>query len=286
MKIFVYSIDFLNDFKMKFIKVKKLWIASFILLIAIACSKVPLTGRRQLSLIPESEMISLSLTQYGQFLKENKVSTDQTKTAMVRRVGERIAKAVESYMAQAGLSDNLKGYQWEFNLIENKEVNAWCMPGGKVVVYTGLLPVAQNDEGLATVLGHEIAHAVARHGSERMSQQLIAQLGSTTLSAALADKPQATQQIANAAFGIGSQVGVLLPFSRKQESEADHLGLIFMAMAGYNPQTAVAFWQRMSQIGGSSSTPEFLSTHPVNSTRIRDIQKELPEAMKYYRGSK
>jgi predicted Zn-dependent protease len=271
--------------KMKNTRIKNLWSVIFILLITIACSKVPLTGRRQLSLIPESEMISLSLTQYGQFLKENKVSTDQAKTAMVRRVGERIAKAVESYMAQAGLSENLKGYQWEFNLVESPEVNAWCMPGGKVVVYSGLLPVAQNEEGLATVMGHEIAHAVARHGSERMSQQLIAQLGSTSLSAALADKPQATQQIAAAAFGLGTQVGVLLPFSRKQESEADHLGLIFMAMAGFNPQSSLAFWQRMGQ-QTKTSMPEFLSTHPVNSTRIRDIQKELPEAMKYYKRSR
>jgi predicted Zn-dependent protease len=271
--------------KMKNTRIKNLWSVIFILLITIACSKVPLTGRRQLSLIPESEMISLSLTQYGQFLKENKVSTDQAKTAMVRRVGERIAKAVESYMAQAGLSENLKGYQWEFNLVESPEVNAWCMPGGKVVVYSGLLPVAQNEEGLATVMGHEIAHAVARHGSERMSQQLIAQLGSTSLSAALADKPQATQQIAAAAFGLGTQVGVLLPFSRKQESEADHLGLIFMAMAGFNPQSSLAFWQRMGQ-QTKTSMPEFLSTHPVNSTRIRDLQKELPEAMKYYKRSR
>jgi predicted Zn-dependent protease len=271
--------------KMKNTRIKNLWSVIFILLITIACSKVPLTGRRQLSLIPESEMISLSLTQYGQFLKENKVSTDQAKTAMVRRVGEKIAKAVESYMAQAGLSENLKGYQWEFNLVESPEVNAWCMPGGKVVVYSGLLPVAQNEEGLATVMGHEIAHAVARHGSERMSQQLIAQLGSTSLSAALADKPQATQQIAAAAFGLGTQVGVLLPFSRKQESEADHLGLIFMAMAGFNPQSSLAFWQRMGQ-QTKTSMPEFLSTHPVNSTRIRDLQKELPEAMKYYKRSR
>jgi predicted Zn-dependent protease len=258
---------------------------AFVFLVTISCSTVPITGRRQLSLIPESEMISLSLTQYGQFLKENKVSTDQAKTNMIRRVGERIAKAVETYMAQQGLSDNLKGYQWEFNLVEDKTVNAWCMPGGKVVVYTGLLPVTQNDEGLATVLGHEIAHAVARHGSERMSDQMLVQLGSTSLSAALSSKPQQTQAMANAAFGIGSQVGILLPFSRKQESEADHMGLIFMAMAGYNPNTSVAFWQRMEQ-QTKSSTPEFLSTHPVNSTRIAKIKKELPEAMKYYKGSR
>jgi predicted Zn-dependent protease len=265
--------------------IRNLLLVAPLLYATISCTTVPVTGRRQLSLVPESDMISLSLTQYGQFLKDNKVSTDQTKTAMVRRVGQKIAKAVETYMAQQGLSDNLKGYQWEFNLVEDKTVNAWCMPGGKVVVYTGLLPVAQNDEGLATVLGHEIAHAVARHGSERMSDQMLVQLGSTSLSAAMANKPTETQALANAAFGIGSQVGVLLPFSRKQESEADHMGLIFMAMAGYNPNASVTFWQRMEQ-QSSSSTPQFLSTHPVNSTRIANIRKELPEAMKYYQASR
>ncbi len=266
-------------------KITNLLLAVFILLVTISCTTVPLTGRRQLSLVPESEMISLSLTQYGQFLKENKTSTDQAKTAMVRRVGQKVAKAVESYMSQKGLSDNLKGYQWEFNLVENKEVNAWCMPGGKVVVYTGLLPVAQNDEGLATVLGHEIAHAVARHGSERMSDQMFVQLGSTSLSAAMANKPQQTQTLANAVFGAGSQVGFLLPFSRKHESEADYMGLIFMAMAGYNPNASLAFWERMAQ-QTKASTPEFLSTHPVNSTRIANIREKLPEAMKYYKGSR
>jgi len=260
-------------------------LVTFILFVTVSCTTVPLTGRRQLSLVPESEMISLSLTQYGQFLKDNKVSTDQAKTAMVRRVGQRISKAVETYMAQQGLSDNLKGYQWEFNLIEDKTVNAWCMSGGKVVVYTGLLPVSQNDEGLATVLGHEIAHAVARHGSERMSDQMLVQLGSTSLSAAMSSKPKETQAMANAAFGIGSQVGVLLPFSRKQENEADYMGLIFMAMAGYNPNASLAFWERMAQ-QSQTSTPEFLSTHPVNSTRIENIKQKLPEAMKYYKPSK
>jgi len=251
------------------------------LFIAGACTTVPLTGRKQLSLVPESEMMALSLTEYGKFLKANKISSDKAKTEMVRRVGSRISKAVESYMAQQGLSANLKGYQWEFNLVEDPTVNAWCMPGGKVVVYTGLLPIAQNDEGLATVLGHEIAHAVARHGSERMSDQMLVQLGSTTLSAALSEKPQETQQLANAAFGVGSQYGVLLPFSRKHEYEADYMGLIFMSMAGYNPNESVNFWQRMAKQGGSK-TPEFLSTHPVDENRIAKIREKLPEAISYY----
>lgn len=247
-----------------------------------ACSSVPITGRRQLSLVPESEMESMSYTQYDQFLKDNKVSTDAEKTAMVKRVGTRIQHAVEAYMKQNNMSDRLDGYKWEFNLIESDEVNAWCMPGGKVVVYTGILPVVQDDSGLAVVLGHEIAHAVARHGSERMSQGLIAQGLGTALSAALANKPEQTQQLWMSAFGVGAQVGVLLPFSRTQESEADHLGLIFMSMAGYDPHVAVEFWKRMAATGGQKP-PELLSTHPADATRIADIQKLMPEAMKYYK---
>ncbi len=252
-----------------------------LILTAISCKTVPLTGRRQLSLIPESEMMALSLTEYGNFLKSNKLSTDKVKTDMVKRVGTRISKAVEAYMAQQGLSADLQGYKWEFNLVESPEINAWCMSGGKVVVYTGLLPVSQNDEGLATVLGHEIAHAVARHGSERMSDQMLVQLGSSTLSSAMAQKPAQTQQLAMAVFGAGAQYGVMLPFSRKHEYEADYMGLIFMSMAGYNPNQSVAFWQRMAQKGGAK-VPEFLSTHPVDENRIAKIKEKIPEALTYY----
>ena len=200
---------------------------------------------------------------------------------MVKRVGERIARAVEAYMASAGLSKNLDGYKWEFNLVEDANVNAWCMSGGKVVVYTGLLPITQTEAGLATVMGHEIAHAVARHGSERMSDQMLLQMGGTALSAALSQKPEQTRSIALAAYGAGSQVGVILPFSRQNEYEADYMGLIFMAMAGYNPQSAVAFWERMEAAGGGAP-PEFLSTHPADNTRINKIKAALPEAMQYY----
>jgi predicted Zn-dependent protease len=252
-----------------------------IIFIVVACTTVPLTGRKQLSLIPESDMMALSLTEYGKFLKANKISTDKTKTELVRRVGLRISKAVEAYMAQQGLSANLKGYQWEFNLVESPEVNAWCMSGGKVVVYTGLLPVAQNEAGLATVMGHEIAHAVARHGSERMSDQMLVELGGTTLAAALESKPQETQQLAMIAFGAGSQYGVMLPFSRKHEYEADYMGLIFMSMAGYDPNESVIFWQRMAKQGGAKP-PEFMSTHPVDENRIAKIKEKLPEALAYY----
>ena len=252
-----------------------------IVFIVIGCSTVPLTGRKQLSLVPESEVIALSLTEYDKFIKSNKLSTDKNKMALVKRVGERISKAVESYMANAGLNQNLDGYKWEFNLVEDQTVNAWCMSGGKVVVYTGLLPLTLNESGLATVLGHEISHAVARHGSERMSDQMLLQLGSTALSEAMAKKPAVTRSIVLTAFGLGSQVGVVLPFSRQNEYEADYMGLIFMAMAGYDPHESIPFWERMSKQGGQKP-PEFLSTHPVDQNRIDRLKEKMPDAMVYY----
>ena len=245
------------------------------------CATVPITGRSQLNLIPDSEMLAMSFQQYDQFLQENKLSSDAAGTAMVRRVGSRISQAVQKYFADNGMSSQLDGYQWEFNLVAIEEVNAWAMPGGKVVVYEGLLPVAKDETGLAVVMGHEIAHAVAHHGSERMSQALVAQLGGAALSEALKNKPEQTRDLWLAAFGVGAEVGVMLPFSRTQESEADHLGLIFMAMAGYDPHGAVSFWERMAASGGASP-PEFLSTHPSDETRIRNIERLIPEAMKYY----
>ena len=246
------------------------------------CSTVPVTGRKQFNLIPSSQMQSLSYQQYGDFLKTAKLSTDQNNIALVRRVGTNIQSAVQRYFSQNNMSSELNGYSWEFNLVEDPQVNAWCMPGGKVVVYTGILPLTKNETGLAVVLGHEIAHAVAKHGNERMSQSLITELGGMALQKALETKPAATQRIFMAAFGIGTQVGILLPYSRLQESEADHLGLIFMAMAGYDPHEAVPFWQRMAAMSGGK-LPEFLSTHPSDQTRINDIQKEIPEAMRYYK---
>ena len=206
-----------------------------------SCSLVPLTGRRQLSLVSDDEMLSTSFVQYDQFLKENKLSTNTAQTNMVKAVGRRIQNAVTTYFAQNNLSQGLNGFAWEFNLIESKEVNAWCMPGGKVVVYSGILPVTQNENGLAVVMGHEIAHAVAKHSNERMSQALLAQLGGQTLAVALQNEPQQTQEIWMSLFGVGVQVGAMLPYSRLQESEADHLGLIFMAMAGYDPNGALDF---------------------------------------------
>lgn len=247
------------------------------------CSTNPVTGRKQLMLIPSSEMLSMSYQQYGEFLKENKLSTDQEATAMIKRVGGRIQKAVEQYARQKGWADRLQGYQWEFNLVESDQVNAWCMPGGKVVFYTGILPITKNETGVAVVMGHEVAHAVAEHGNERVSQGLLAEFGTLALAVALKDKPEQTRNLWLSAFGVGTQVGVLLPFSRSHESEADHMGLIFMAMAGYDPREAVSFWERMASKKGGSAPPEFLSTHPSDETRIADIKKHLPEALTYYK---
>jgi len=246
-----------------------------------SCSTVPLTGRSQLNMIPDSEMLSMSFQEYDQFLNENKKSNNQGQTAMVKRVGKRIKTAVEQYLQDNGMSHLLKDYQWEFNLVESEQVNAWCMPGGKVVVYTGILPLTKDETGLAVVMGHEIAHAIARHGNERMSQQLLQQVGAAGLMVALQDKPQETQMIWSAVYGYGSQLAVMLPYSRMHESEADHLGLIFMAMAGYNPQQAPVFWERMAQAGGAKPL-EFLSTHPSDQTRIDDLKSWMPEALGYY----
>lgn len=253
-------------------------------MVCASCSEVAITGRSQLNLIPDKTMNSMALTEYQSFLKENKQSTNASDVAMVQRVGLRIADAVERYCRQNGMSDQISGFNWEFNLIESKEINAWAMPGGKVVIYTGILPVTQDETGLAVVMGHEIAHVIARHGNERMSQGLLVQMGGMALSEALASQPAATQQLFMNSYGIGANVGVLLPYSRLHESEADRMGLIFMAMAGYNPQAAVDFWQRMgSQPGASQKPPEFLSTHPADTTRINNIKSHLPEAMNYYR---
>ncbi|MDY6989715.1 MAG: M48 family metallopeptidase [Thermodesulfobacteriota bacterium] len=257
-------------------------VAIFLGLFLLSCTTVPITGRRQLDFIPISSMLAMSVQEYDTFLKSSKLSTNKKQTQMVKQVGSRVQKAVEAYFAKNQQSGALDGYGWEFNLVENDEVNAWCMPGGKVVVYTGILPITQDEAGLATVMGHEIAHAVARHGNERMSQALLAQMGGIGLSAALKEKPQKTKELWMTAFGLGAQVGVLLPYSRIQEKEADHLGLIFMAMAGYDPNRALDFWQRMAQKKDGQAPPEFLSTHPSDETRIRKIKELLPEALEYY----
>jgi predicted Zn-dependent protease len=258
-----------------------------VLLVAVVwgCAEVPITGRQSLHLVPESELLTLSLQQYNDVLQKSKLSTDNQKVAKVRRVGNRIAKAAESFLAESGHQDLIKNFQWQFNLIEDDETaNAWVMPGGKAAVYTGILPFTKDETGLAVVLGHEVGHALANHGNERMSQGLLANMGGMALSAAISSQPQMTQELAMAAFGAGASIGVLLPYSRLQESEADHIGLILMARAGYDPRQAIPFWQRMNASPGSRP-PELLSTHPAPETRIADIQALIPEAMAYYRPS-
>lgn len=261
---------------------KKLLIPFTVVLLIAACSKVPFTGRKQVHLLPESQMIAMSLAAYNDFLKTSEVVATGRDYSSVQRVSDKLIPAVEAVMKAEGYSELIDGYDWAVNLVENNEPNAWCMPGGKIVVYTGILDYTKDDAGLAVVLGHEIAHAIAQHGNERMSQGLLAQTGYVALDIALANKPAETRDLLLTAVGVGTQVGVLLPFSRTQESEADRLGLIFMATAGYNPANAVNFWQRMSVNG--SDIPEFLSTHPSGETRIKDIEENyMVEAMKYYK---
>ena len=248
------------------------------------CALNLVTGRKQLSLIQESELQLMATSQYKAFLDENKVLNPRNSkdAAMVDRVGARISNAITKYYNGQGQQSVIDGYKWEFNTVDSKEANAWCMPGGKVVVYKGLLSVTENETALAIVVGHEIAHAIAKHGSERMSQGIIQQLGGMALEVAISKKPQETQNLFMQAYGIGSTIGAVLPWSRQQETEADHYGLIFAAMAGYNPQEAIPFWQRMSEAGGANP-PEFLSTHPSDGTRIRNLKKIMPEALKYYK---
>lgn len=261
----------------------KLAVLCGLALMLTGCSEVAITGRQQLNIVPDSVMNSLSFRSYREFLSEHKLSTDAEQTQMVKRVGRRIETAVERYCTERYLFSQLEGYEWEFNLIEDKSINAWAMPGGKVMVYTGLIPVAQTEAGLAVVIGHEVAHAFARHGAERMSQGLLVEMGGMALSKAVETRPAATRDLFMRSYGIGTQVGVLLPYSRVQESEADHLGLIFMAMAGYDPHEAVPFWERMAASKEGPRPPEILSTHPADSTRISRIRELIPMAMQYYR---
>lgn len=250
------------------------------------CRTVPLTGRKQLSLMPSSQVQSMSYSQYDEVLRTSKVITGTEQSEMIERVGRKIQKAVEAYLSEHNSSKLLEGYEWQFSLIESEAVNAWCMPGGKVAFYTGILPICQDEDGVAVVMGHEVAHAIARHGSERMSQGMVTQLGGVALAVALQEKPAETQALFMSAYGVGSQVGVLLPFSRMHESEADQMGLTFMAMAGYDPRTAPEFWKRMSSLSGGGQPPEFLSTHPSHSTRIENLNTWMPEALAYYEKEK
>ncbi|MBR4367362.1 MAG: M48 family metallopeptidase [Bacteroidaceae bacterium] len=260
-------------------------IVSLLLLavVLMGCRSVAITGRKQLNLVSDADVLSSSLTQYKSFMSSAKVSTEKVQSETVTRVGQRIAAATEKYLAENGMQADLQNYAWEFNLVKSDEINAFCMPGGKIVVYEGIMKLFDNDDELAVVLGHEVAHAVAKHSNERMSQQILQQYGAAALSIGLSGQSYAVQSVASQVYGIGSQVGVMLPFSRKHESEADYMGLVLMTMAGYNPDYAVTFWKKMAAKSGGS-TNELMSTHPSDARRISDIQKSLPEIKSKYGG--
>lgn len=262
-------------------KKSSILVATAVALLFTACATVPITGRKQMNLVSNSEVLASSLTQYQTYMSKATPIRGTQAAAMVERVGKKIAAATESYLRQNGMESELKNYNWEFNLVKDDNANAFCMPGGKIVVYEGLLKYVKTDDDLAVVMGHEVAHAVAKHSNERMSQQMLAQYGGTALGIALGGSSQATQAIASQVYGLGAQYGVMLPFSRKHEKEADYMGLVLMSIAGYNPQASTQFWQRMSE-GGSNATPEFMSTHPSDATRISALQKALPEVEEKY----
>ncbi|MBK7946159.1 MAG: M48 family metallopeptidase [Flavobacteriales bacterium] len=255
-----------------------------LILVAIipACAKVPITGRRQMNLVNEGTLMSMALTQYQDFLQQHTVlPASDARTKSVKAVGQRIAAAATRFLEENNSSNRVAGFEWDFNTVDDNTVNAWCMPGGKVVVYTGILPVTQDDAGLAVVMGHEIAHAIARHGNKHISQGIALQGAGMTLEVLTGEKPSVARDLFLQSFGIGGALG-MLAYSRKHETEADKMGLVFMAMAGYDPREAPKFWERMSQ-GGGQAPPEILSTHPSDQTRMRDLEAYMPQALKYYK---
>ena len=258
------------------------------LLILSNCGTVPITGRRQLNLVSDGEILAASATQYRQFISQSHISNNGTYNAKVTQVGRRLAAATNTFLKQNGYESMLSSLSWEFNVVDSKQVNAFCMPGGKIVVYTGLLNLvgngAHSDDELAAVMGHELSHALAKHANERISNQMLVQAGGQLLGAAVGNRSQMLGSLINQAYGIGAQVGVMLPFGRKQEYEADKMGLVLMAMAGYDPRYAVNFWQKMAQSKGGNQTNELLSTHPSDANRIKAIEEYLPTALQYYQG--
>jgi len=247
-----------------------------------SCSSVLITGRKQLLLVPDAEILSMSAQSYKEFIDSVPASTDIANTQLIKKVGKKISSVVEEYLKSNGKESEIANYAWEFNLVKDTSVNAFCMPGGKVVFFEGILPIAQGESGIAVVMGHEVAHAVAKHSSERLSQQMLLQYGASLTDVLLTNKSDATRTGINTLYGIGAQFGVMLPYSRKHEYEADQLGLVFIAMAGYDPNVAVAFWERM-EANSNGAPMEFTSTHPSDANRIAKLKEFLPEAMKYYK---
>jgi predicted Zn-dependent protease len=244
------------------------------------CSNVPMTGRSRVVMMDESQLASLSATEYKTMLSQSKISTDPTGTAMLQRIAKRLVAATEELAKEHNFTKDLSVYQWEFTLIDEPQtINAFCMPGGKVVVYTGIMPIAENEEGLAVILAHEVAHAIAKHGNERMSQKSLVNAGGLLLNETLKTSPEETRQLFGGVYGLGTTLGVLLPYSRDHESEADHIGLILMKKAGYDPRAAIDFWKRMSAHAGGKSSPEFLSTHPSDETRIANIKAAIEKGL-------
>jgi predicted Zn-dependent protease len=255
-----------------------LWFSAFALTAVISCAVNPLTGKKTLNFVSNSELFPSAFQQYGQFLKENKVISGTADAKKVEKVGTKIKDAAQKYLAALGQTDYLNGYSWEYKLVEDKQVNAWCMPGGKIVVYSGLLPVTQTEAGLATVLGHEVSHALANHGAQRMSAAQLQGLGALGVALATGGQSAEKQQMWQEYYGIGSQVGIMLPFSREHETEADKIGLVLMAIAGYNPDEAITFWGRMASQSSGQAPPEIMSSHPSDATRIANLRELVPEA--------
>ncbi len=252
-----------------------------VLVLFSSCSSVLLTGRKQLILVSDNQLNEMSFASYNELKSTLVLSKDAQNTALVKKVGSKIAKAVEEFLVANGLESELQYFEWEYNLFADTQANAFAMPGGKIAVYEGILPITRDETGLAVVLGHEVAHVIAKHSAERVSQQMAAEYGSAILGAAVGGKSAGVQQAVSTVYGIGVQAGVLLPFSRKQELEADELGLYFMAMAGYDPNAAIPFWERMTQ-GSSGSVPEFMSTHPSDTKRISRLKEAIPIALQFY----
>ncbi len=259
--------------------IKKIFCSLFLSFFLLACSNVPITGRKQISLVSQEQIVSLSSAQYNDFVTKNPPLKDND-AELVKKVGTKVAAAVQTFMRQEGLQHEIAGYNWEFTLIKNDQKNAWALPGGKVVIYTGILPVAAGEDGLATIIGHEIAHVIAKHGSERMSQEILLKYGYATLQQVIGEDPGMAKSIFLEVYGIGGNLG-MLKYSRTHEYEADRLGIIFTSMAGYDPKKALEFWSRMSA-GSTSSVPEFMSTHPSSVSRINRIKELMPEFMSYY----